>query len=326
MLVIAVFFNTEDKFKILLETYICGSTFLAITVIVQFILFHLGIDLSFQRPYFDILPRCGGFSSEPSHFTYYAISAFFIASYLKETKSEYISYALARNSFWIILLAFLVSTSRIGLLLVLSWLVFRAFARKEALARKSLKIAALLALLVSAYAAFSEEIETIFEGINLISDLEEGKMTSSVARMSTAAEALQVFQQSPVVGVSVGGVDPGIAHVNGHGREYTPEMNGRAGCAIGDKSLKCGGGSAMAQAIAASGIVAFPFFAYFLINLCYRFFLRIKSIEREHFVLLQSLMWGLIGSILLMFIFDGLNSTHYWIYFGIVLAAMRVYK
>jgi len=325
MLAIVAFFRTEKQIQILIAVYIAHAVFQSILVIGQFVLFHLGIDFSVQNPFLGILPRVSGFATEPSHFSDYTLACFFAVTILREYRSALFSRRFLEYSFWFIFAALIISTSRFGITIALAWVVLRNFMRKENSVKKMAKILLSLSMLAFMYITFEEEISLIFDSMNLLATVEENKHTSAGVRSDVGLKMLQTFLDNPIVGTSLGGVDPYLARLHGNPR-YTPEQNGRACGDYGEWGGDCGGGSALAEVLAASGIVAFPFFLTFWIDLLKKPFWAIHHLNEQHSIVIKALLWGLVVLFLKHIVSPGTHSIHNWIHYGILMASFSVYK
>jgi hypothetical protein len=325
MLAIIAFFKTEKQIQILITVYIVQAVFQSILVIGQFILFHLGIDTSVQNSFLGILPRVSGFTTEPSHFSDYTLVCFFVITILKEYCSSFFSHRFLNYSFWLVFVALIISTSRFGITIALAWVVFRNFIRKENPVRKIVKIMLCLIMLVFTYITFEEEISIIFDGMNMVAALEENRHASAGVRSDVALKMLQTFLDNPIVGTSLGGVDPYLARLHGN-PYYTPEHNGRACGDYGEWGGDCGGGSAFAEVLAASGIVAFPFFLVFWIDLLKKPITAIRNLSWQHSIVIKALLWGLVLLFLKHIVSPGTHSIHNWVHYGILMASFFVYR
>ncbi|MDR3001207.1 MAG: O-antigen ligase family protein [Fibromonadaceae bacterium] len=328
MLCIIRFFNSENKIRTLLFTYIFGALSMSILVIIQFISFHLGKPIyEFQNPIMGILPRVGGFSFEPSAFTRYFIVPFVVTGYLLEKKTALFSKTFLRNSFVIMFIAFVLTTSRIGIMTALFYVFIRKISN---VSRKNLlKNLTLISILILgfgfAYKNNEELISNLFKGINLIESIEKygsfeaarsGGTSSSLERASVAYDAFYGFLESPIIGTSLGGVDPYYAKKQGN--VYSPALNGLGG---GER----GGGSAFAAVLLASGMIALPFFIAFIFRIFVKLRKTIKRANYGHKTVLNALLWGMFFWMIFRVIIDGMHTTEVWIYLGIVIAGISVY-
>lgn len=327
MLCIIKFFNNERKIQTLLFVYILGALAMSILVIIQFISFQLGMPIyEFQGAIMGILPRCGGFSGEPSAFTRYFIIPFVITGYLLEKKTYLFSKVFLRYSFITMFIAFILSTSRIGIILALFYFLIRKFLNKKNIL-KNLAIAVVFIFSLSfIYKANEELMDSLFRGINLLEALEkyddfeatrEGRTESSLERASLAYDAFNGFLENPIIGTSLGGVDPYYAKAQGN--IYTTELNGTGG---GGR----GGGSAFAAALLASGIIALPFFIVFIFKLFTNLFKAIKKVDYDNKIILNALLWGMYFWMILRLVIDGMHTAEVWFYLGIVITGISVYK
>ena len=215
------------------------------------------------------LPRANGFSYEPSYFATYLLIGFVLVASLRRLRSTLLSARALTVVYWLTMAGIVVSSSRMGILFLVLYVVFsqlkpwlslimdlgkfhisldrvRALAPSVVLSACIVPVAAVGALALQRNPA----ITLMFLSGTGISDT---AAHSVIEREDSFEETLRVFMNHPVIGRSLGGVSWAIADLNGvsvHSFEESKEFEGM---------------SVFAEVLAASGVAGFIPFVWFLV-------------------------------------------------------------
>lgn len=232
--------DDEISFKWLLKTYIDSFCFMGIIGLIQMFLYALGIHFYITQHFTDKIGRINGFSYEPSYYATYMIMGFVICSYLllKDNLDVYERIQL-QNRQRIIALALILSTSRMGWLMICLWIfikiVIRAYEFLNNGVSKSTVLLVFLFIIALPvlYSALPKmagafDFSIFLNGLGI-----GGKAThSSSARINGLNTCLEIFKDSPICGYGLGGVDPIIAERRGI--VYSTLNNGAAMSIVGE--------------------------------------------------------------------------------------------
>jgi O-antigen ligase len=253
-------FRTAPQLESVLRAYLYSFLFVALFGVVQFVMPILGLGAPLVRQWWfpGVIARVNGFSYEPSYFATYLLLGWTLAVVLLERRSSLMPRRRLLGILVAITLAMLLSSSRMGWLLMLLWCARypALFAARMLRGRVNLRHARRGAALGVAAAALSAAIVTTV-GIESLRFLGEGvgvagTSSNSVSqRSSEMADVLRVFGRSPIIGYSLGGVAPAIARLRGGSAETLAAAKESEGMNI------------FAEVLAASGIVGvIPFALY----------------------------------------------------------------
>ncbi len=245
----------------LMRIYINSFEIVSIIGLLQFFLYFFGINFYVTQTWGSRLARINGFSYEPSFYATYLIMGFILSSYLLFYKDEnFFKYKELRRKQLIIALALFLSSSRMGWLMMAIWFVFEAIIELKWLMKTNkvskkkiwfiLSIIVLsVVILVVAYGyAFSHfDLTFLFNGLGLFG----ASSHSSSARINGLMLSFKIFNDSPLAGYGLGGVDPITAQYMGV--TYSTLNNGYSTSIIGD------------LLIASGGLAVFIIIAYFCI-------------------------------------------------------------
>lgn len=274
ILVTVNLFRTEERVLQLLRVYLLSFAFVAAFGLVQFALGVLGFTPPLVTMWwFPRFPRLNGFSYEPSYFSTYLLTGWILSAYFYQTKTRLFSHKLVRTTLIFTSLGMLLSSSRMGWLMMGLWLMqhplklIYGFYTRLRVDRVSLNYSKGILVLVIPLLFFSirtigvENITFLVEGLGIA---EQGGH-SSEARSQNLEETLQVFLESPIIGYSLGGISPAI------GRLRAVEVDSN------ELAKENEGMSVFAEVLAASGILGvIPFLVYFGV-LIRRMFLRSRA-------------------------------------------------
>ena len=219
------YFDTEARMHSLLRWYCIGFIALSWFGLLQLLLGLRGIDLLVQEWWIPgRLPRISGLSYEPSYYATYLIPGWVFSAYLIETKVASPGRALIWTCFISTTLALTFSTSRMGWLMMILWIVFRASTRtlrallRGVVGRRSLLgtwSTALAAVLVGALLLqYGNQVASsisagvfLFQGVGLF----DQSASSSTSRIDDFEQTWDAFTERPVIGSGIGALPVEIA-------------------------------------------------------------------------------------------------------------------
>ena len=320
ILLVNIFTTKKDVFS-LLRWYCFSFVFVAAFGLLQFVsapILKLSTPLVAQWWIPGVLARINGFSYEPSYYaTYILIGWCFIYFLLKKRNQELFGVNAIRLMFAITTLAMILSSSRMGILMMLIVVVSSNIycnAKKIIVNLLKMKIETrivknvtlFLALFISlSYMLLSndyfDEYSFLLGGTGI-----GGTPAHSVdTRTLYMEKTLNVFYESPVIGASLGGVAEKIAI----------DENQRG-------ELKDSEGTAVAlEVLAASGIIGvIPFILYF-----YRI---IKKSVLKFYVTNDGIglgiLWALVAEIVILQLNQNILRPYFWIHIAVLSVYFRI--
>jgi len=303
------YLSRQETLASLLRKYIFCFNALAIVGWLQFFLQFFGIN--FYVTQFHAMHRTNGFSFEPSYYATYLLMGCVICLYLLETHNER---AMSRRMLLLSAVlnigALLTSTSRMG------WLMLAAFVAVRSIIAFYLQIKAkqtnlmrLIELLVPLGLAVL--VVVVIVGIQLKVPfimmytaglgLGDDPAGSSGTRLASLAMTWEVFQNSPLVGCSFGGLDAAIA-VN-YGGLATEVGNGDLSMCVS------------IEALAALGVCGAAFFFKYIWDLSFGCYLRVKRLSfaaKEDRQLLYALLLAHVFIFAILQFNQNILRTVYW--------------
>ncbi|MGN0384184.1 MAG: O-antigen ligase family protein [Eubacterium sp.] len=279
--------------------------------LVQFVLQFF--DISFFVTLYTDMHRCNGFSFEPSYYSTYLLMGWTICMYLLEKSNNTIISTRKLVIFTtIITLALVTSTSRMGWMMMGVYIVFRAIIILFTRMNSKLSVWECLILLVAAvgivfvawglYSALSGNTKILkyLNGLGIA-----GMSSHSISfRLRSQIETFEVFKNSPVIGCSLGGVDPEICY--NRNIKYNNRLNGISG-------------NIFAEILAGTGIVGFLFFVRFLYVITCQKYKKVKnSISKHKKEILVAVIFALIMEITILQMNQNILRQPLWIHISIV--------
>jgi len=317
-------FRTKDRLIQLIRIYIYSFALVALFGLVQFILplLHLGAPLVMQWWFPGLLPRINGFSYEPSFFsTYMLIGWVFIACLLRD-RTEIIGHKLQLITFTLITLVMILSSSRMGWLMMVLWYIQYPFLFIWRLCKgrlnkrffkysSALVICCYLLLYIIIYCIGFETISFLLSGLGIGG----ASSHSSDTRTREFFDTLQIFLKSPFIGYSLGGISSAIGELRGidvSSLEIAKENEGM---------------SVFAEVLAASGVVGFiPFFIYIfrIIKQPLSIAKHLKNITISN--LLRALVTSLVFELIILQFNQTILRPYLWMHIAILSCVFSVAK
>ena len=301
----------------LLRLYVISFLLIALAGILQFLLSSVGIHIlvtSWWR--FNKFPRVNGFSYEPSYFASYLLIGFVFLYHL--TRKELYLFS-KRNQILILLtvaLAILLSTSRMGILFVVAIFAFD-FVVMVGRAVVQLRITR-VNLLISAVFIFGflGTIIKIASDDDLRARYLSGTGVESTAshsrdlRIRQMNDVYNIFMASPFEGYSLGGIAPAIAAYQGD--KITVQK----------KAKEYEGLNIFLEVLAATGVLGFLFFAYWLFKFFKCNYMLSSGLHRFGFeneaIVMDALRKALIAELLILILSQNILRPYLWILIGML--------
>ncbi len=311
-------FDTREKFLKLYRYYVYSFVCLSAFSYIQFAAGVLGINLFIQQWFKEGFPRVNGFSYEPSYFSTYLFIGWVMVYYLSHFQISLIPQKHLKIMFYVISGAMVLTTSRIGWMLMAGVVAFKltksviGIFTKGRINIKLFGILFLISLSIMGY-----QLLFGFQNLNFIlngTGLQGTAAHSSIGRMQQFDDTYTVFTNSPIVGYSLGGVSPAIGELNG--------------VRVLDQSdaKRYEGISIFAEVLAASGVFGFiPFVIYIGLIICAPLKLIKKtSYEMKHILL--SLIYSLSALLVILQFNQNILRPYLWLHIGIISALYYVIK
>lgn len=320
VLTFTYFLSKQETIYSIVHKYIMCFNVFAVIGFVQFALQFVGIN--FYVTQYNDLHRSNGFSFEPSFYATYMIMGAIICLYLLERRN----YKCMRKRTLILSTvlnvgAVIISTSRMGLIVILLYVVYRGFMSLRIyihMRAHFIKILfSLMPIMVGiGLIAFilAVEFEVPFV-MHYMSGLGIGGASShsADARMTGFKDTWTLFLDSPFLGCSLGGIDAGIIEYKA--RNYTVANNGGASMCI---SL---------EALAAYGIVGAFFFFKYMWDLTVGGYLKAKKrpgeqSEREP---VYAMLIALFFEFMILQLNQNVLRPPFWVHIALVSTMLQIY-
>jgi len=315
-------------FQKILILYINSFTFIGVYGLIQWCLTVAGIDAYILFFFNSGIPRLHGFSYEPSYFSTYLFvpwSFHFLLffSNLQSFKKK----VLNTFSLLILTIVLFMSFSRMGILAMILLAISQAiYAFKRVVFYQKIKMRELLFIcffvilifIIFIYALFNyNKFISIFEGLPILSRY----WHSATIRMADFNNTWMIFVKSPVVGYSLGGIAPAIAHLKGYTHITQELVKNTEGMCV------------FLEVLAASGVIGFFFFMLFVTRLLGSSNILKKSLNNninilniQLFSMHKILLLALVFQFLLLCLNQNILRNYLWIHIAIVNLSFFVVK
>jgi hypothetical protein len=325
---VQAFREPEDANK-LLRWFLYSFIALSIFGLVQLFAGIFGVDILVTQWWVEgVLPRMNGLSYEPSYYSTYMLPGWILSNYLLSKKVESIPRRLLRLTATFTTISLILSTSRLGWMLMLLWFVIRVGVRfvrfllgKRAhfyAIRRNMGIILLAPVILGLVASFqAEQVATVlaratflFRGLGVFDQASD----SSAGRSDLMLLTWNAFLAHPIVGTGLGAVPAEIAAQLG-----APMLT------LDDAKVN-EGMSVTVETLASIGIVGFLIVIGFTFSLLTRFravYVR-SDADRRH--ILRGLIWS-IGWLLLALQFNqNFLRIYVWMDIAILATLISVYS
>ena len=297
------YINTKEKYFWLMRIYMCSFTMISTLGMLQFILFLFGCNFYVTQQWNEHMARINCFSYEPSYFATYILIGLVIFGY--QIVSDYFVF-FTKNQlkihFSICFASIILSSSRMGLLFsfllvfcLLIVLIKRNISNHK-ISKKAVIIIGCFALLLAIgvliviILARKMDLSFLLNGLGLFG------MSSHSAneRLQGLNVCLNIFKKSPILGYSLGGVDPMIAEYRNI--EYNTLNNGEAMSIIG-------------ELLVANGIVGLPFFLIYCVKMIF---------GKKENVITKGMSWALLFELLILCFNQNILRPYLWMHIAVL--------
>jgi len=263
-----------------------------------------------------ILPRVNGLSYEPSYFATYLIPGWIMSEFfVVERAWSIVPRKLAWCCFVLVTVALVLSSSRMGIAVMVLWLVGDVVRRllterRGHQLRRAVGMCLFMFSLLAAsllLVAGHMELDTLLAGLGV-----HGASAHSIEdRLGSAHDVVRVIEHHPVVGVSLGGVAEAIAQAQGvraRGYEQTKAFEGQ---------------NVFLEVIAGSGwLGSVPFFVF--LAMVGWSALRLRAARRVDLWIIRSLVYGLIMQFVVLQFNQNVLRPYVWIHIAMVCGSYMV--
>lgn len=315
------FINNDKKLLYVFKAYLYSYLFVGSFGISQFVLSVLGINPPLVTQFWpNGIARINGFSFEPSYFATYMIMGWVLFLYLKLTKTSIVSKRFLNIGFGIITVSLILSTSRMGILMLGLWvsgyvILFLKWIFKGRFHKPYFKIILSFGVVFCAVVWFilfdsSGKYDFLLAGTGL-----KGTANHSVeTRDSDLRDTLNVFFESPFIGYSLGGVAPAIGGM--YGVNVTDQVTVQ----------KYEGMSVFLEVLAASGIIGFIPFILYILSIIIKPLKLAKLINKDSKDILMGFALSLIAILILLQFNQNISRLYLWFHIALLSSAYSVSK
>lgn len=323
ILAFSYFLSLYETLDSLLQKYIVCFDILAAVGILQFLLELAGIRffaMQFYETPYGFYRRANGFSYEPSYYATYMLMGCGACLYLLEKKNHL---AMGKRMLCVSAVlnvgALILSTSRIGWLILIAYLMSRSalgmvrYCQRRAHSKAQLVrllAAPLLVLLLA-----SVVILGLRQGNSLVLVYTQGlglggDMRSAGPRITALLDTWTIFKNSPFQGFSLGGIDSEIACIKG--LSYATELNGSYSMCVS------------VEALAAYGLIGAILFFKYIYDTTVGCYCRIRTAEHLEAGKKQLIYALLLGHVLVFMALQfnqNILRQPYWAHLAVISAA-----
>lgn len=311
---ILVFFFSDYSLEKLVKYYVNSYIAMACLGLIQWI-------LQFAHIYFYVtqigaMHRCNGFSYEPSYYSTYMLMGWVICMYLLERRI-YVSFS--KKKMYVIVgimsLAMILSTSRMGWMMMAAWIALRCVMNyKKFLVGKMTKNMIFLVIILLFFgivgmfilvAKWDKFVEIFFSGLGIFGTSSH----SADGRIKPLYKTMETFKDNFWFGCSIGGVDPYIAYLNG----VTYEGNGASMCFT-------------VEALASFGVIGFFFFARFFYILFKQSMILSKKISNDDAGIIKAFLWALVMECIILHFNQNICRIYFWVHIALLCTVYAILK
>lgn len=310
-------FTIEELIKVYLNSFFA----MAVLGFVQMFLYFFGVNFFVMQKWNRYLCRINGFTFEPSYYATYMLIGFVMYAYLMEKKDDNIMERKVMTiKFSVIMTAMVLSSSRMGWLMMILWLVIRCInwiryeisrgftIRKGAYLCIILGTGFLGFILIWVFLFRDGPLSFMLNGLGLYGQ----PAHSVVSRASGLWKNLEVFLEHPWVGVSLGGVAPAIAQYNG---------------IVYDNSLNGGSMILPGELLVANGIIGMvPFLLYIGSLLIGNRWWRNEFGKYPFSDVYRAAEWALMFELTILCFNQNILRMYLWIHIGILCALHKKWE
>jgi len=305
-------FDTREKIFRLVKLYIISFAFVASFGAVQFLIALAGYPAPLHVPtawWTPWLPRINAFLYEPSYYAMYMLPGWVILAYCIEKRLAIVSPAKDKLIFALITVTSMLAASRSGWLLMLLYML--KFARETLQKHSARKILMFIVavLMIAAAGGFWLYVS----GSEYLGAMLRGEDASPLLRMMALQDTIDIFKQSPLIGYGLGGVSSAIAELHG----FTSN--------VVDSEMSFSGMSIFAECLAASGIIGFFPFLFYMWTLMRKPFVLAKKLnDPDMVVLLRAVTLSFIFFFIKLQFNQNILRPYFWLNIAVLSSAYSV--
>ncbi|MCD7728667.1 MAG: O-antigen ligase family protein [Clostridia bacterium] len=314
IIVIVYYFRQTESVESITKKYIYCFVIMAVIGLMQVILQYAGINFFVTQV--NDMHRANGFSYEPSYYVTYMLMGWCICMYLFE-KGNFSIFPKRRLAVFTLLItvAMVLSTSRMGWIMMVLYIGVRLLVNLNRLFVGRITIwkiilIALIFLIIAAFILVVYGIYTQNETVLLyLNGLGLGGTSahSSSTRINGLLNTLNVFLNNPIIGVSLGGVDPAICYEIFGWETYE---NGSGVCVF-------------AEVLAAFGVFGFVFFMIYLYKLIFGY-RKIKCKNKQQKQVMASYAIALVFILIILQMNQNILRPVLWAHIAILSAIYSI--
>ncbi len=309
----------------LIRIYVLSFFVMALVGLAQFMLSTVGIHVLITMWWkINKIPRVNALSYEPSYYATYLLIGFVFLYFTQRRGIWFFKQKMQILILSTVAIAIFLSTSRMGILFMVSILLYD-FAKLMIRALFTWRISRVnffiaiffigaMATVVGRILIDEKQRKLYLAGTGIESTASHSKD----ARIWQMNNVLLIFQESPIVGYSLGGIAPAIAK---HYSNKTTDLK---------KAKEYEGLNIFLEVLAASGIFGFLFFCSWLFQL-FRANIKLSGILRLHGYaresgILDALRYALIAELLILVLSQNILRPYLWILIGVTNALYFRFK
>lgn len=320
ILAFSYYLSTQESISSLIRKYIICFDIFAILGLLQFTLQFFNINFFIMQ--ISAMHRSNGFSYEPSFYASYMLMGAVVCLYLIEKRNyRSMNSVFLYASAILIVAALVLSTSRMGLLVLAIYMVFRGVVCLGSYIKMRASWVKLLFSLMPIFAGLgiiaviiAVELEvpfilTYFEGLGI------GNTASHSAdiRMSSTKDTWEQFLRSPLIGCSLGGIDAAILKTKLIG--YTTAGNGSASMCV---SL---------EALCAYGVVGALFFFKYIYDLSFGSYLKCKKHkgDKKELEMVNAMILSFVFEFIILQFNQNILRPTFWVHVALLTTVIQMY-
>ncbi|RKZ79266.1 MAG: hypothetical protein DRR19_25215 [Candidatus Parabeggiatoa sp. nov. 1] len=323
VVIIAVvnYFNSEDKVQKLIKVYLYSFLFVALFGLLQFFLPLLNIQPPLVAQWWvpGSLARINGFSYEPSYYATYMIIGWVLSLHLLQSQSVFIPKNRLKTIFLIISVSLVLSSSRMGILVMMLMLGFYGILSfrkvlKGKLNKHSAKIFMISLVIVTAFLTLFilnyDSVSFLLSGTGV----GETATYSKDSRLNTVHDVLQIFLNSPIIGCSLGGIAPAVGELRGISVTTWEIAKQNEGMMV------------FLEVLAASGIIGFIFFIRYIFVLFIKPIRLLKKLDIKKRQIMVALILSFLAEVIILQFNQTILRPYFWLHIAILSAYYNVAK
>lgn len=320
------YFQKQKNVYELLRVYIISFAIVALFGLYQFFAPFLGLEPVLVTQWWvqGSLARINGFSYEPSYFSTYLLIGWIMNFYFLEEGIYLLKKEIMQLIYIIETLALILSSSRLGwIIMILIYMenpckITFHLCRKiicgyieRKLLKKCLYVFLFLSLCGMIFVEFVDidQFKFLLSGIGILENVASHSVDE---RMEAMQKTLKIFLNNPLIGVSLGGIAPSIADMQGIAIRNIDDLKNSEGLGV------------FLEILAASGIVGFIVFILYLKKIMNSFWNLHKKDKSKMNYIIKPLMVAFWGEIIALQFNQNILRTYLWIHIAILSSIYHV--